>query len=171
MPAPNPYVLYQFESALESAFVDVVNYFLAQASISGVSVQGTEDDGIDGTPRIELEASISAIVPQWAATGQATAANPKQVPVARFFSVAARVVVTKGDPAQSLKAIVGVLRYAASAGAKGFNSSNLPYHQILELYDVSGFPGVPSDDKSQQSLEVTFGGQIAIRNEAWPSTP
>lgn len=171
MPAPNGHTLYDFESQLEAAFKDVLQYFMTQSGISAPIYTNTveaEEETVLPSPRVILEASISSVVPQWGARGQGT--NPKQVPVGRFFEVKATVVVTRGD-AVNLGPLRGLCRFAFSAGAKGFNASNLPYLQILELVDVSSFPNVVSDDKSQQGAEITFGGSFAVKNDAWPSVP
>lgn len=165
MSAPNPQSIYDFETQLEDAFADVVSYFLAQQGLSAAVYTATDGE-IQACPRIGIVASISAIVPQWAAIRQA---NPKQVPVARFFELTARVVVTKPDA--NLGPLRGVVRYAGSAGAKGFNTTNLPYLQILEIYDVTGSGAIENEEKEQQVAEIVFGGQFAIRSDAWPATP
>lgn len=164
MPAPNPWTIYDFETALENAAKDVLRYFLTQASKTTPIYTSADSDSME-SPRIEIDASISSAVPQWGAQGQGH--NPKQVPLARYFELKITVVVTKPD--EDLGVLRGVVRWGLSAGAKGFNTTNLPYLQILELYDVTGFESVRDDDKEQQGADVTFGGQFAVRNDAWPS--
>lgn len=168
MPAPNPWTLYDFETQLEEAAKDVLTYFKGQAGLT-FAIKITGDTAVVDTPRVELEAGITEAIPQWAAIGQGS--QPKQVPVGRFFSLRARVVVTQGGSGASVGDLRGLVRWAFSAGAKGFNANNLPYLQILELWDVTGFDEVAYEEKEQAGTPVVFAGQFAIKDSAWPQTP
>lgn len=168
MPAQYPWQVYRFERVLGLAAKDVINYFKTQFGMTA-AVDLARDASVDSTPRIELIAAVSSTVPQWAAIGQA---HPKMVPVARFYEIRARVVTTRAKTTdETHDNLVGLVRYALSAQAKGFNQTNLPHHQILTQEDVSAFPDVENDDKEQDVTEIGIGGIVAIRNEAWPPTP
>lgn len=167
MPAPDFATVYDLETQIESAVVSAITSFLHADGINNVHVSRSQDADIAQTPRVEVMLFPGNALEQRTAIGQA---NPKQVPTAFQGSLTVRVVTCREietDDAELHGTIRGWCRYVLSAGARGFNTTILPYIQILEMLPSGASPQI-YDEKQQDITELNYNVWFAIRNEAWP---
>jgi hypothetical protein len=168
MAAPDFATLYDFETQMEDALASAITTILTAASITA-PVSVTRDTQIDDTPRVEVTFSPGNALTQRTAIGQAM---PKQVANAFQGSYSVKIITSRqlvDDNAELHGTIRGWVRYVLTAGAKGFNTSNLPYIQILEMLPTSATAQI-YDEKQQDISELNHEVWFAIRNDAWPVT-
>lgn len=167
MAAPDFATLYDFETQMEDALASAITTILTAASITA-PVSVTRDVETNDTPRVEITFSPGNALTQRTAIGQAT---PKQVPNSFQGAYSVKIVTSRQiipDNAELHGTIRGWVRYVLTAGAKGFNTSNLPYIQILEMLPTSATAQI-YDEKQQDISELNHEVWFAIRNDAWPA--
>jgi hypothetical protein len=168
--APDFQTLYDFETPFEAALKGILVAAFAAVSPAPIVCQVTTqaDAPLKDTPRVEIMFQPGNALSQRTTLGQAAPA--KQVPNAfsgRFsVTIYATRTISSANNA-NLPAIRGLVRYALSAGAKGFTSQNLPYWQILDMNPSSSTP-VIIDSKEQAGTELSYDLLFAISNSAWP---
>jgi len=173
MPAPSIFDVLDFEGLLEPACKSVLQTVIAGISpaLPAIQVNVSRDSDTSETPRYDLMFASGEEIPQYGAIGQA---DPRQVAVAYTGVLTALIVTTRPndnarmDPLHSL--MTAIARYAFSAQAKGFNETNLPYLQILQIVSIDYRPQL-QENKEQDISELRFAFKFAVRNDAWPPTP
>jgi hypothetical protein len=167
MPAPNFQTLYDFETPLEDAFAAALVGLLAGVPLVA-TVSTARNRSFQGTPRIELYASGGGVLTQRTTANQA---RPKETPNAFEFQLVAAIVTTRSVLAGNSSIhgpLRGLVRYALSAGARQIGDANLLYHQILNMVPAGSTPQM-IDEKDCDRTELTYTGQIAFKNGAWPA--
>ncbi len=165
------YDLYNFEDQLEGAVAAAIKAVLAAQPLAvACQVLTTRDPAVKGTPRIEVNFSLSQAMTQRTAQGQAA---PRQVPNAFEGTIAIVVASTRplttGNAVEHGK-ICGVVRFAMSAAARVFTDQSLPLLQVLECLPEAQSARV-QDRKSQDLNLLNYHVWFAIRNGAWPAVP
>jgi hypothetical protein len=172
MPAPDFQTLYDFEDQIETAvaavLTSVLTPILTPLSLT-CPIFVSRDIDTKETPRVEVEFATGASLDQRGAFGQA---NPKQIPTSFTGVLTVGIVTTRplDSMSQAHGQIRGAVRYALSAGAKLFNTGNLPYLQILDLLPSSTAPNL-QQNKEQDVTVLQYAMKFAISNDAWPSSP
>lgn len=166
MPAPDFGTLYDIETQMDDAVVSVITTILAAASVT-CAVHKTRGTVTEDTPRVEVNFTLGSPLSHRTTIGQA---NPKQVPDAYEGQLMVRIVTTRPTNNASHGTIRGWVRYVLTAEARGFNTTILPYIQILDIQPASA-PAELYDAKEQDITEFTHNVIIGIRQEAWPVAP
>lgn len=163
------YDLYDFDDRMEDAVKAVLVAELATANIV-CEVWTSREAGKKSTPRLEVAFSLHSAMAQRTAAGQAA---PRQVPNAFEGTFALTLSTTRPSAAGNADnhgRIRGLARYVMTAGAKRFNSTNLPGIQLLEMLPEEQSPRV-YDGKSQDLSILSYHVWFAIPNASWPATP
>lgn len=167
MPASTYADLYDWETLIENGIASAISTILSATSIAG-QVNVTRGTETESTPRVDVTFSPGISLGQMTAMGQA---NPKQVPGAFDGTLTLRISTARAiedDNAELHGQIRGWVRYVMSAGARGLNTTILPYLQILDMLP-SGSASQIYDEKSQDITELSYAVKFAIRNDAWPT--
>lgn len=161
--------LYDFEGQIETAAAGIMSASLTTFGLSA-NVSTSQQQPTKDTPFIEILFNPGRAMEQRTAAGQA---SPKIVPNAFQGTLYVTIGTTRPfDQALSSPLhpqLRSLVRYTFSAGAKLFNSTNLPYLQILDMLPESA-PHTIFDEKQQDITTIAFFVQFAINNSAWPTS-
>lgn len=155
MPAPDFPTLYDFESQIEAA--------VKSALISGgiTNVYTTRDNSILLVPRVEAQLNLMG------PTGHMAGLNGRETPD-QFEAILRLAVVTSRSQTETNHAYFrGNVRYQMASIAQQFNSTSLPYLQIMQMLPAQSTPQI-FDDKEHDITELKYHVWFGIQATAWP---
>ena len=165
--APDLLTLYDFEDQLESPTAAILTAALAAAGITA-NVYTSQVLGIKTTPRIDVQFLPGRALNHRTATRQTVAKEvPDMFDGTLYCTVATTRAVDQAGNAPIHGKLRGLIRAALSAGKGNYNSTNMPYLQILDMLPEAA-PHTLYDDKDLDLTAVAFFVQFGILDTAWP---
>lgn len=154
MPAASIAILYQFESYLDLAVQSVL-----QSEGVTAFVQGGTDTLT--TPRCEVQFSLGSdrkhLVPS----------DGSFWPNEFNGTLRLAIATNRGQNSDSHKEYRAKAIWLLNDYNRQFTSSNLPYHEVIDMTLTSATPTVQSEDDIDIST-LTFSVVVGIRTDAWP---
>ena len=161
MPASTLYELYRFEDVVESAMAAL----LTANTITNAIQQGT---GSLSTPRVEIQFTPGS------QDGQYQIVSSDVRPCCWDGELKFRIITNRGvnkSTHKDYRSKIRMLmhnRYSSTYWSSAFHSTNLPYHDIMNIEETGTAINISADDNLDES-EITFKVKFGIKSDAWPT--